>query len=504
MGTEWSTELGGLRFDATKLSAAVLRSLLSDAEHHLGEKVDRAVVSVPAYFNERQRRATIAAGELAGVKVERILNEPTAASIAYGLHDNGEEKVVAVLDLGGGTYDVSIVSLFEGVIEVQASSGECFLGGEDFTNVIVSRLLERQGLVYEHAEVEHPLLVSRMRLLCETAKMKLSCREETQVRMPRFSGEVQQDDSSHRVTRAEFEGWTEHLLDQTESPLRRALGDAKLTVPDIDVVVLVGGATRMPSFRDRITTRFGKAPKCSIDPDQVVALGATIQAGLLDRDEALDDLVVTDVSPFTLGVETSKELGLEIRSGYFSPIIYRNQPIPTSRSATFATTHSNQTAIKLRVFQGESRRVEGNALLGELDVEGIPLGPRGQSVECRFTYDLNGVLEVEVTIVQTQEKKTLVISRNAKPLSESELAEALHAMQELKTEPRDKAQNRLLTRRAERVIEEMPIDARNELESLLDGFEGAMSARDDAAMEKFRNVLQELLDRWEAEFHGDP
>ncbi|MBA4104811.1 MAG: molecular chaperone HscC [Pirellula sp.] len=503
MGTDWSTELNGLRFDAANLSAAVLRSLLCDATHHLGEVVDRAVISVPAYFNERQRRATIAAGELAGIKVERILNEPTAASIAYGLHDDGEEKVIAVLDLGGGTYDVSIVAIFGGVVEVQASSGECFLGGEDFTSAIVSRLLEREGLIYEHAEIERPLLVSRMRRLCETVKLELSRETETQTRMPSVSGDAQWSDRAHRISRDEFERWTEPLLDRTEPPLRRALGDAKITVDDVDMVVLVGGATRMPSFRDRVTRRFGKSPQCSIDPDQVVALGATIQAGLLDRDEALDDLVVTDVSPFTLGVETSKDFGTEVRSGYFTPIIFRNQPIPASRSKAFATMHANQTTITLKVFQGESRLVEGNVLLGELDVEGIPLGPRGQQIECRFTYDLNGVLEVEATIVETQEKKTLVISRNARPLSESELHEALEAMRELKTDPRDKAQNRLLMKRAERVIEEMPMGARNELESLLDGFEEAMSARDDAVTARFQTAIQELLDQWEMESRRD-
>ncbi len=499
MGTDWFTVLDGRKFTAPELSSLVLRVLAEDAADHLGESVTDAVITVPAYFNERQRRATILAGQMAGLNVRRIINEPTAAAIAYGLPEAHQEKIVAVLDLGGGTFDISVVEFFDGVVEVRASSGECFLGGEDFTNLLASRVLERQGHVYERVEFESPLLVSRTRQSCEAAKVRLSQCSEAVIRVADKLGRLSEDSPSITVTSEEFDDWTQSLLSQMDSPIRRALGDAKLSVDDLDEIILVGGATRMPVLKSRVARRFGKEPRCSINPDEVVALGAAVQAGLIERNQAVEDLIVTDVSPFTLGYEVAKEFGGEIRTGYFSPLINRNSPIPVSRSHRVVTLANNQTEICLAVYQGESRRVDQNILLGELNVKGIPPGPPGSEVDVRFTYDLNGVLEVETTVVETQEKASIVLTQHADGLSHAEIAAAVEAMQAIKIHPREKSENRLLLRRCERVFEELPVRERQQLADLLDGFEDAMDTGDVAIIEKFKAALREFLERTDGE-----
>jgi len=339
MGTDWTTELAGRKFTPEELSSLVVASLKRDAEAHFQETVDRAVITVPAYFNEHQRKATLQAGRIAGLAVERILNEPTAAAIAYGLHDVKEEKVLVVFDLGGGTFDVSVVELFEGTLEVRASSGETFLGGEDFTNTVVARLLESRGYVFEHAETEHPRLVSRLRQECEQAKRRLSSRPETTVRIPDRRGDFPEDAPVQTVTRDDFEKWTAHILNRMDLPIRRALGDAGLAREDVDELILVGGATRMPSVTQRAVELFGRAPSCRLNPDEVVALGAAVQSGLIDRNARVEELVVTDVAPFTLGISIAREFGGEHRTGYFLPIINRNTTIPVSRIAADRATH---------------------------------------------------------------------------------------------------------------------------------------------------------------------
>ncbi len=499
IGTDWQCTLADKKFTAPELSSLVLRSLADDVAHYHGEKVTEAVITVPAYFNERQRRATILAGQMAGFKVERIINEPTAAALAYGLSDPSVEKLVAVLDLGGGTFDISVVDFFDGVVEVRASSGECFLGGEDFTNTLVRRVLERHGYVFERAEFELPLLVARTRQACEQAKIGLSQRGEVLLRVADKNGDMSDQSPSMTVTSDQFREWTEPLLAQMDLPVRRVLGDAKLTFKDLDEVILVGGATRMPVLIERVSARFGKEPSCSINPDEVVALGAAVQAGLIAKNAAVKDLVVTDVSPFTLGHEVAKTFGGEVRDGYFSPLINRNTPIPASRTHSVATLFSNQTEILLSVYQGESRRIEQNILLGTLRVTGIPPGPPGTEVNVRFTYDLNGVLEVETTIVETQEKKTLVLSQPADHLSEAEIAAAVEAMQSIKIHPREESQNRLLLRRAERVFQELPMGERQYLEELLTGFEQHLDTGDKAGIERFQKSLSEFLEHVDGE-----
>jgi molecular chaperone HscC len=495
MGSDWAAKIAGKRFGPEQLSGLVLRALKADAEAFFHETVTRAVITVPAYFNDRQRKATLNAGRIAGLQVDRIFNEPTAAALAYGFHESHEDKVLLIFDLGGGTFDVSLVEIFEGTLEVRASSGESFLGGEDFTRAMAARVLEAQGHGYERTELEAPLLVSRVVRECELAKCRLTRLESATVRIPDKKGEFHDKSPQVPVSREQFETWTRHILARVDLPVRRVLGDARLKREDVHQVLLVGGATRMPAVIDRVTELLGKSPQRRLNPDEVVALGAAVQAGLIAREEGVNDLVVTDVAPFTLGVEISKELGNERRHGYFLPIIQRNTTIPVSRVNRLGTVEPNQTSIRLRVYQGEGRRVEDNLLLGEFEVAGIPLGPAGQEVDVRFTYDLNGVLEVEATVVATKKKVSHVITRHSRGLSAEQIRKAVADMEKLKTHPREEAVNRLLVRRAERAYRELSLPGREELSRLLDGLEGALNLQDAAAIERHRTALEDFLNR---------
>jgi molecular chaperone HscC len=493
MGNDWTIDLAGHVFTPEKLSSLVLRALKEDAEALLGQSVEDAVITVPAYFNEHQRKATLQAGRIAGLKVLRILNEPTAAAIAYGFHESKEEKSIVVLDLGGGTFDVSVVEMFEGMVEVRSSSGDSFLGGEDFTSALAVKILEGQGHLFERVEMESPLLVARLKHLCEQAKRKLSRQDATTVRMPGKKGELPENGPEIAVTREQFQAWTEHILRRIELPIRRAVSDGGLTNSRIDEVILVGGATRMPAVVERIKTILEKQPQLRLDPDLVVAMGAAVQAGLIGKDEALNDLVVTDVAPFTLGIETSKQFGTEHRTGYMMPIIHRNTTIPISRVRRVQTVGPNQTNIVVKVFQGENRLTKNNIPLGEFNVDRIPKGPPGQEVDIRFTYDLNGVLEVEATVVETQRKVTHLIARHARGMSQTQIARALEEMQALKSTPREEAVYRTLLNRAGRVYEELPIAAQQYLGQLLDGFEQALELAERETIERYREAIEEFL-----------
>ncbi|HEY1375786.1 MAG TPA: Hsp70 family protein [Gemmataceae bacterium] len=493
MGSDWTAELPGRSFTPEELSSLVLASLKADAEAFFKGPVKRAVITVPAYFNDRQRKATIAAGRIAGLEVERIFNEPTAAALAYGFHEAEEDKTLLIFDLGGGTFDVSVVELFEGTLEVRASAGESFLGGEDFTRTMTARILDAQGLPFERAELSRPLMVSRLIQQCELAKCKLSREPSAPVRVPDAKGDFPADAATATVTREQFEAWTQHILNRIELPIRRVLGDAKLAKEKIDEVILVGGATRMPQVVARVTQLLGKPPQCRLNPDEVVARGAAVQAALFARSASVEDMVVTDVAPFTMGVEVTKEFGPERRAGYFLPVIERNTAIPVSRSQTVGTIVPNQTSILVKIYQGESRRVEDNLFLGEFEVNGIPRGPVGQEIEIRFTYDLNGVLEVEATIVETKRKVTHVVTRYAKGMTPEQVKAAVEAMAQLKAHPREEQTNRYLLRKAERLYKELPQDERARLGQLLDGFEAALELRDADVIARHREALEQFL-----------
>jgi molecular chaperone HscC len=503
MGSDWTAELPGRTFTPEELSSLILAALKADAEAYFKGPVGRAVITVPAYFNDRQRKATLAAGRIAGFEVERIFNEPTSAALAYGFHEANEDKTLLIFDLGGGTFDVSIVELFEGTIEVRSSAGESFLGGEDFTRTLAARVLQTQGLTFERAELAAPRQVSRLIQQCEVAKCKLSREESVTVRIPDKDGNFADDGPTVAVTREQFENWTQHILNRIELPIRRVLGDAKLSREKVDEVILVGGATRMPQVVRRVTDLLGKPPQRRLNPDEVVALGAAVQAGLFAKSKGVDDLVVTDVAPFTLGVEVAKDFGHERRSGYFLPVIERNTTIPVSRCQRVGTVEPNQTVIKVKIYQGESRRVEDNLCLGEFEVAGIPRGPAGQEVDIRFTYDLNGVLEVEATIVETGRAMSHVITRHAKGLTPDQVKTAVREMAKLKTHPREEQANRLLLRRAERLYQELSEDRREELGRLLDGFEAALAMQDADVIARHFEALELFLSVHDDDGAGD-
>jgi len=498
IGTQHDFQLANKRFRAEELSSLVLASLKTDAERFLGERVSEAVVTVPAYFNEAQRRATKTAASLAGLTVERLLNEPTAAALAYGVHTKPEgETRTMVLDLGGGTFDVSILDMFDGVMEVRASSGDNFLGGEDFTALIMDAFIEavgaRAGMKPRHAELpEH----ASLRRAAEFAKRALSDADSHEIAIIHRERDVR-----WTISRTEFEVLAEKLLRRLRLPIERALRDARIDPSQIANLVMAGGATRMPVFRRLIARLFQRLPITPLNPDEVVALGAAVQAGLKMRDSALDDMVMTDVAPFSLGVETaSTRNGNIVATGLFSPVIERNTVIPVSRSTTLSTLNDNQSMVKLRVFQGEGRLVADNIMLGEQEIM-LPLRqPKGQELEVRFTYDTSGLLEVETRVVSTGVTQRLVLSGHAGAMSEEEIAGRLQALSRLKVHPRDHAENRAVLARAERMHAERLGDERREVAAKIDEFRFLIERQDIAAVNAYRDTFSSWLDRADRSF----
>jgi molecular chaperone HscC len=493
MGTDTTVRLVKRDYRPEELSALVLKSLRADAEAALQTLVTDAVITVPAYFNDMQRKATVSAGELAGLKVRRIINEPTAAAIAYGLHEATTERVAVVFDLGGGTFDVSVLDQFEGVLEIRSSAGEIFLGGEDFTRLIAGRILARRGITFEQAEVRMPRLVSRLNLECELAKRTLSREPAAEVRLPRDDGTV--DDASERITitNEEFTDWASSLLQRTYLPLTRALNDAGVNARDVHDVMLVGGACRMPQIGTLIRNWFDREPRMSLNPDHVVALGAAVQAGLISRDQAVSDVMVTDVAPFSLGIDISHEIAGRFRSGYYLPILNRNTTIPASRVKDVYPLDSQQTSLTLHIFQGEARRTADNLKLGELEIHGIPVNASDRSVSVRLTYDLNGILEVEAVVNATGEKASCVITKNAATLSDQQLKAALQQMSLLKFHPRDQEQNRYLLLASERLYRELSGVTRDMLSRLMVEFDSALESQEPSLIESSRLLLESFL-----------
>jgi molecular chaperone HscC len=492
MGTNKTTRLGSRDFRPEELSALVLRSLKRDVEMWTGEPVDEAIISVPAYFNDTQRKATRIAGELAGLKVERLINEPTAAALAYGLVSSDPETQFLVFDLGGGTFDVTIVELFEGVIEVRATAGDNFLGGEDFVNVLIDQFLTwaagAGGPSRKQVENDARLYQS-LRREAERAKRQLT--ESKTVPMNVLWNESM---LKFPITESEAETWFEPILYRIREPVERALRDANIRPSQLNEILLVGGATRMPLVRHLVTRMFGRFPATRVNPDEAVALGAAIQGGLKMRDSALREVVLTDVCPYTLGVEVSEPTDSGFQTGLYLPIIERNTVIPASRSRTLWTLHDRQKAIDVRVFQGESRRVQDNIFLGTLRVA-VPPKPKGEvKVEIRFTYDVNGLLEVEATVPSTGVKRRIVIEENPGVLSPEEVAERFASLGTLKIHPFDQVENRTLIARAERMYQEYLGDARMLIGMNTQMFANILERQDPREIERARKEFEAFLD----------
>jgi molecular chaperone HscC len=497
MGTNKSFQLGKRSFRAEDLSALVLKSLKEDAERWLGAPVTEAVITVPAYFNDVQRKATRLAGELAGLKVDRLLNEPTAAALAYGLQDAGAERKILVLDLGGGTFDVSILEMFEGVMEVRATAGDNFLGGEDFADAIGETFLaeagRRAGIPQGAAGVGFR---AALRRAAEVAKRALSETDQHEISVLWRDQPV-----SWTITRDRFEQAVEPLLKRLRAPIERAIRDAKVMPAQIDHLVLAGGATRMPVFRRMAARLFQRLPIAPVNPDEVVARGAAVQAGLKMRDAALDDVVMTDVAPFTLGTAVADARdGQIVASGLFLPIIERNTTIPVSRSSRVVTLVDGQQTVKVPVFQGEARLVQDNIPLGELEVS-VPRGPAGkEAIDIRFTYDTSGLLEVEARVVSTGIVKRLVIEGQPGSLTPAEIAGRLEALAALKIHPRDLDENRAVLARAERLYAERLGEERAAIGKLIDEFRFLLDRQEPGAIEAFRTRLVEWLDTIDVSF----
>jgi molecular chaperone HscC len=500
MGSARVMRLGNRDFRPEELSALVLRSLKADAEAFLGEEVTEAVITVPAYFSDAQRKATRVAGELAGLRVERLLNEPTAAALAYGMHEGQRETQFLVFDLGGGTFDVSILEMFEGVMEVRASAGDNMLGGEDFASMIAELAFARGIPDAARADAS---FMQRLAARAEAAKRELGAQGKA-------SFEISWQGSQARVEldAEAFEKLSEPLLNRLWRPIERALRDARIRAADLDNVVLAGGATRMPMIRSLATRMFGRFPAVGLNPDEVVALGAAVQAGLKMKDKALDETVMTDVCPYTLGTEVVRSLEQgTIVEGYYAPIIERNTVVPVSKVQRFFPVHAQQREILITVYQGESRMVRDNIRLGEVKVAIEPGTPHANGVDVRFTYDVNGLLEVEVSVVATGDTRRLVIESGQAHMSAEDIARRLEALSALKIHPRDTLENRTLLARAERMYEQLLGAARDHVGQMIMRFEQVLATQDvrlisrDAA--QFRDALKAIeSDGYFAPDHG--
>jgi molecular chaperone HscC len=496
MGSDKRFTLNGKQFSPEDLSALVLQSLVQDAQAFLGCSITQAVISVPAYFNDNQRKATRAAAQIAGIDVKRLVNEPTAASLAHGLHQSHSETKFLVFDLGGGTFDVSVVELFDGMIEVKSSTGDNQLGGEDFTEVLMGLLDEQLLLQDANALVlNQPAQRAAIYSAAEKAKYVLAQHKQVDV-------SLQLDGKTYQVqlTEVAFEKASHALLQRMRKPVERAVRDARINLSELAEVVLVGGASRMAHVRKAVARMFGRFPNISVNPDETIAMGAAIQAALVAQDAALNEVMMTDVCPYSLGVQVSERQadGSDIH-GLFSPIIERNTVVPTSKMGNYAPMQEGQKILALKVFQGESRFTRDNIYLGELDVH-IPVKKLGEvSVDVRFTYDVSGLLEIDATVLPGGQKHSLTLLGLANSLSEADIALRKQALFALKIHPRDDLPNKSLLTRLERMYAERSGMQRESIGRALTDFTVLLGQQNLNEITRQRVRLNEWCDRLEAD-----
>lgn len=487
MGTDREYVLSGKKYRPEELSSMVLRSLKEDAETFLGEEVTEAVISVPAYFDDKRRKATKRAGELAGLKVERMISEPTAAAVAYGLYDKTQDTRFLVFDLGGGTFDVSILELYHNILEVRAVAGDNYLGGEDFTEVMAKLFLQKSKLQLQDLNEKE-----QVRLYRQAEKAKRAISDGTEVTM---SFLYKEETREEKITYKEYEEACEELLQKIREPVKKSLADAGLKLGDIDEVLLIGGATRLSIVRDFLIRLFRKFPDTKMNPDETVALGAAVQAAMKERREEVKEVILTDVCSFTLGTEVVVEYEEgKFENGRFCPIIERNTVIPASHTERLYTASDNQEKVRVRVLQGESRFARNNLYLGEIEVK-VPKGPKGQeAVDVTYTYDINSLLEVEVKVVSTGISEKMIIKGQDNQMTDEEIKKRMEELAYLKIQPRDYEENRLVLLRAERMYEEALGDRRKKLDHYITAFEAALNRGDHDDIIQAREALNEILE----------
>ncbi len=476
-GDAW-VEADGKTYSPSQVSAFILQKMKETAEAHLGQKVEQAVITVPAYFNDAQRQATKDAGKIAGLEVLRIINEPTAAALAYGL-DKTKAGTIAVYDLGGGTFDVSILEIGDGVFEVKSTNGDTFLGGEDFDMRLVSYLADEfqkeQGINLRNDK----LALQRLKEAAEKAKIELSSTTQTEINLPFITAD--QTGPKHltmKLTRAKFEALVDDLVQKTIEPCRKALKDAGLTAGEIGEVVLVGGMTRMPKVQEVVKQLFGKEPHKGVNPDEVVAIGAAIQAGVLQGD--VKDVLLLDVTPLSLGIET---LG-----GVFTRIIDRNTTIPTKKSQVFSTAEDNQNAVTIRVFQGEREMAADNKVLGQFDLMGIPPSPRGMpQIEVTFDIDANGIVNVSAKDKATGKEQQIRIQASG-GLSDTDIEKMVKDAEANAAEDKKRRE---------------AVDAKNHADALVHSTEKALAEHGSKVAETERRAIEDAVSDLKEALKGD-